>query len=67
MGERYEGNRGGGNFGREGGGPDRQQQFGGYRCNNFQHPLSLVLDSLGEISTRMARIVLEEGKDSSIV
>jgi hypothetical protein len=29
MGERYKNNGGGGNFGREGGGPSRQHQFGG--------------------------------------
>jgi hypothetical protein len=66
MGERYEGNRGGGNFGREGGGPNMHQQFGGSIGNNFQRPLSLVLGNLGGISTRMARIVLEEGKGRSI-
>jgi hypothetical protein len=29
MGERYENNGGGGNFGREGGGPNKQHQFDG--------------------------------------
>jgi hypothetical protein len=38
MGERYDHMGGGGNYGREGGGPSRQQQFGGYRGNNFQRP-----------------------------
>jgi hypothetical protein len=38
IGERYDGMGGGGNYGTEGGGSSRQQQFGGYIGNNFQRP-----------------------------
>jgi hypothetical protein len=37
MGERYD-SMGGVNYGREDGGSNRQQQYGGYRGNNFQRP-----------------------------
>jgi hypothetical protein len=38
IGERYDGMGGGGNYGRDEGGPSRQQQYGGYRGNSFQRP-----------------------------
>jgi hypothetical protein len=66
MGERYDGNGCGGNYGREGGGPSRQHQFGGYRGNNFQRPPFSRPRNFGVTSTRTTS-GLEEGMGSSII
>jgi hypothetical protein len=61
MEERCDCMGGGGNYGREGGGPSRHQQFGGSEVTTSNAHPSLVLGNLGEINTRTPKDLVGAG------